>query len=184
MLGGVVVLTAWGIISFRALPVEAYPDVANNYVQIITQWPGRSAEEIERQVTVPVEIQMAGIPHLDASALDHAGRPLQPDADLRRRHHQRRESRARAGAAEPGEPARQPGSADGHGLEPGGPDLLVHAGEHQPRLRRDGEEVARRLVAGKVVQERARAWWMFRASAGRPRSTRSSSIRRSWSPTG
>jgi cobalt-zinc-cadmium resistance protein CzcA len=38
--------------------------VANNYVQIITQWPDRSAEEIERQVTVPVEIQMAGIPHL------------------------------------------------------------------------------------------------------------------------
>ena len=64
MLGGVVVLTAWGVISFRSLPVEAYPDVANNYVQIITQWPGRSAEEIERQVTVPVEIQMAGIPRL------------------------------------------------------------------------------------------------------------------------
>jgi cobalt-zinc-cadmium resistance protein CzcA len=64
VLGGVVVLTAWGIVSFRSLPVEAYPDVANNYVQIITQWPGRSAEEIERQVTVPVEIQMAGIPHL------------------------------------------------------------------------------------------------------------------------
>ena len=57
-------LTVWGIISFRALPVEAYPDVANNYVQVITQWPGRSAEEIERQVTVPVEIQMAGIPRL------------------------------------------------------------------------------------------------------------------------
>ena len=64
VLGGVVVLTAWGIVSFRKLPIEAYPDVANNYVQIITQWPGRSAEEIERQVTVPVEIQMAGIPHL------------------------------------------------------------------------------------------------------------------------
>src|ERR1035437_6065419 len=64
VLGGVVVLTAWGVISFRALPIEAYPDVANNYVQIITQWPGRSAEEIERQVTVPVEIQMAGIPRL------------------------------------------------------------------------------------------------------------------------
>jgi cobalt-zinc-cadmium resistance protein CzcA len=64
ILGGVIVLTAWGVISFRNLPVEAYPDVANNYVQIITQWPGRSAEEIERQVTVPVEIQMAGIPHL------------------------------------------------------------------------------------------------------------------------
>jgi len=64
VLGGVVVLSAWGVISFRALPIEAYPDVANNYVQIITQWPGRSAEEIERQVTVPIEIQMAGIPHL------------------------------------------------------------------------------------------------------------------------
>jgi cobalt-zinc-cadmium resistance protein CzcA len=64
VLGAMVFLTVWGVISFRALPVEAYPDVANNYVQIITQWPGRSAEEIERQVTVPVEIQMAGIPHL------------------------------------------------------------------------------------------------------------------------
>jgi cobalt-zinc-cadmium resistance protein CzcA len=64
VLGGVLVLTVWGIIAFRGLPIEAYPDVANNYVQIITQWPGRSAEEIERQVTVPVEIQMAGIPHL------------------------------------------------------------------------------------------------------------------------
>ncbi len=64
VLGGVIVLTAWGVISFRNLPIEAYPDVANNYVQIITQWPGRSAEEIERQVTVPVEIQMAGIPHM------------------------------------------------------------------------------------------------------------------------
>jgi cobalt-zinc-cadmium resistance protein CzcA len=64
VLGGAVLLAAWGVIAFRSLPVEAYPDVANNYVQIITQWPGRSAEEIERQVTVPVEIQMAGIPHL------------------------------------------------------------------------------------------------------------------------
>jgi len=64
VLGGVVLLSVWGVVSFRALPIEAYPDVANNYVQIITQWPGRSAEEIERQVTVPVEIQMAGIPHL------------------------------------------------------------------------------------------------------------------------
>jgi heavy metal efflux system protein len=64
VLGLSVLLVAWGVIAFRALPIEAYPDVANNYVQIITQWPGRSAEEIERQVTVPVEIQMAGIPHL------------------------------------------------------------------------------------------------------------------------
>jgi cobalt-zinc-cadmium resistance protein CzcA len=64
MLAASIVLFAWGVIAFRGLPIEAYPDVANNYVQIITQWPGRSAEEIERQVTVPVEIQMAGMPHL------------------------------------------------------------------------------------------------------------------------
>ena len=50
-------LLVWGVISFRALPVEAYPDVANNYVQIITQWPGRAAEEVEQQVTIPIEVR-------------------------------------------------------------------------------------------------------------------------------
>jgi len=64
VLGIAVMLFAWGVISFHNLPVEAYPDVANNYVQIITQWPGRAAEEIEQQVTIPLEIQMAGIPHM------------------------------------------------------------------------------------------------------------------------
>src|ERR1700734_3002150 len=57
-------LLVWGAISFHALPVEAYPDVANNYVQVITQWPGRAAEEVEQQVTIPIEIQMNGLPHL------------------------------------------------------------------------------------------------------------------------
>ena len=57
-------LLIWGAVSFHNLPVEAYPDVANNYVQIITQWPGRAAEEVEQQVTIPIEIQMNGIPHL------------------------------------------------------------------------------------------------------------------------
>src|SRR5580693_6777397 len=57
-------LFIWGVISFRELPVEAYPDVANNYVNIITQWPGRAAEEVEQQITVPLEIVMNGIPHL------------------------------------------------------------------------------------------------------------------------
>src|SRR5882672_9414047 len=64
VLGLGVLLLAWGVASFHTLPVEAYPEVANNYVQIITQWPGRAAEEIEQQVTVPLEIQMAGIPHM------------------------------------------------------------------------------------------------------------------------
>ena len=57
-------LFIWGMISFHRLPVEAYPDVANTWVQVITQWPGRAAEEVEQQVTIPVEIQMNGIPHL------------------------------------------------------------------------------------------------------------------------
>src|SRR5208282_1769556 len=59
-----ILLLIWGAISFHNLPVEAYPDVANNYVQIITQWPGRAAEEVEKQVTIPIEIQMNGISHL------------------------------------------------------------------------------------------------------------------------
>jgi len=53
-----------GIVAFRALPIEAYPDVADNYVEIITQWPGISAEQIEQQVTIPLEIVMNGIPHV------------------------------------------------------------------------------------------------------------------------
>ncbi len=57
-------LFVWGAISFHNLPVEAYPDVANNYVQVITQWPGRAAEEIEQQITVPLEVALAGIPHM------------------------------------------------------------------------------------------------------------------------
>jgi len=59
-------LFVWGGISFHQLPVEAYPDVANNYVDVITQWPGISAEQIEQQVTIPLEISMNGIPHLTA----------------------------------------------------------------------------------------------------------------------
>jgi heavy metal efflux system protein len=57
-------LLGWGAISFHNLPVEAYPDIADNYVTVITQWAGRSAEEVEQQVTIPIEIQMAGMPHM------------------------------------------------------------------------------------------------------------------------
>jgi cobalt-zinc-cadmium resistance protein CzcA len=58
------ILFAGGIVSFERLPIEAYPDVADNYVEIITQWPGISAEQIEQQVTIPLEIVMNGIPHV------------------------------------------------------------------------------------------------------------------------
>lgn len=62
VLAAALLLFGWGAISFHQLPVEAYPDVANNYVDVITQWPGISAEQIEQQVTIPLEIAMNGIP--------------------------------------------------------------------------------------------------------------------------
>src|SRR5215467_934890 len=57
-------LTIGGLVAFHNLPIDAYPDVADNYVEIITQWPGISAEQIEQQVTIPLEIAMNGIPQI------------------------------------------------------------------------------------------------------------------------
>src|SRR6202163_1960679 len=64
VLAAAILLFGWGAISFHQLPVEAYPDVADNYGEIITQWPGISAEQIEQQVTIPLEVVMNGIPHV------------------------------------------------------------------------------------------------------------------------
>src|SRR5271170_5949019 len=64
VLGGALVLFVWGIISFHNLPIEAYPDVADTYAQIITQWPGHAAEEVEQQITVPLEVELNGAAHL------------------------------------------------------------------------------------------------------------------------
>src|ERR1700719_3873368 len=60
----VVLLVLGGAVSFHNLPVESYPDIADNYATVITQWPGRSAEEVEQQVTIPIEVQMSGMPHM------------------------------------------------------------------------------------------------------------------------
>src|SRR5262245_5658547 len=54
---------AGGIAAFRSLPVEAFPDVTDTQVQVITLFPGRAAEEVEKQVTIPIEIGLSGIPH-------------------------------------------------------------------------------------------------------------------------
>src|SRR5271166_3710744 len=64
MLAMGLLLLVWGIISFHNLPIEAYPDVADKYVWVITQWPGRAAEEVEQQVTIPIETQLNGVGHL------------------------------------------------------------------------------------------------------------------------
>ncbi|MDP4285440.1 MAG: CusA/CzcA family heavy metal efflux RND transporter [Bacteroidota bacterium] len=53
-----VVLLVMGIITFKIMPIEAFPDVTNTEITIITQWPGRSAEEIEKFITIPIEISM------------------------------------------------------------------------------------------------------------------------------
>src|ERR1700759_5511738 len=60
------VLGLVGLNAFHRLPIEAYPDVADTWVQIITQWPGHAAEEVERQITIPTERVMNGVPRRTA----------------------------------------------------------------------------------------------------------------------
>ena len=57
-------ITIGGIMSFQRMPVDAYPDLAPPQVEIITQWPGHAAEEVERLVTLPLELEMNGVPHM------------------------------------------------------------------------------------------------------------------------
>ncbi len=59
-----VLLVGIGIWSFRRLPVDAYPDLSPPMVEVVTQWPGHAAEEVERLITVPLEVEMNGIPHM------------------------------------------------------------------------------------------------------------------------
>ncbi len=64
----VLMLTAFmmtaGVISFQRMPVDAYPDLSPPQVELITQWPGHAAEEVERLVTLPIELEMNGVPHM------------------------------------------------------------------------------------------------------------------------
>jgi heavy metal efflux system protein len=60
----VVLLVAVGVYSFRRLPVDAYPDLSPPQVEVITQWGGRAAEEVERLITVPLEVEMNGVPNV------------------------------------------------------------------------------------------------------------------------
>src|ERR1700722_17457959 len=57
-------ITVAGIISFQRMPVDAYPDLSPPQVEIITQWPDHAAEEVERLVTLPLELEMNGVPHM------------------------------------------------------------------------------------------------------------------------
>jgi cobalt-zinc-cadmium resistance protein CzcA len=57
-------LVVVGIVAFQRMPVDAYPDLSPPMVEVITQWPGHAAEEVERLVTLPIEVEMNGIPRL------------------------------------------------------------------------------------------------------------------------
>jgi heavy metal efflux system protein len=60
----VLALVVWGSISFQKMPVDAYPDLSPPMVEIVTPWDGHAAEEIERLVTLPLEVEMNGVPRL------------------------------------------------------------------------------------------------------------------------
>jgi heavy metal efflux system protein len=60
----VAMMVAFGIYSFRQMPVDAYPDLSPPMVEIVTQWPGHAAEEVERQITLPLEVEFSGAPQL------------------------------------------------------------------------------------------------------------------------
>ena len=57
-------MSFWGVMSFQRMPVDAYPDLSPPMVEIITQWPGHASEEMERLVTIPLEVEMNGAPQL------------------------------------------------------------------------------------------------------------------------
>ncbi|HLO56518.1 MAG TPA: CusA/CzcA family heavy metal efflux RND transporter [Saprospiraceae bacterium] len=57
------VIAVLGYLSFKGTPIEAFPDVINTRIVIITQWPGRSAEEVEKFVTIPIETEMNVVPY-------------------------------------------------------------------------------------------------------------------------
>jgi cobalt-zinc-cadmium resistance protein CzcA len=59
----VILFVAGGVAAFRSLPVEAFPDVSDIQTTVITLFPGHAPEEVEKQVTIPLEIALAGVPH-------------------------------------------------------------------------------------------------------------------------
>ncbi|MGE5361295.1 MAG: efflux RND transporter permease subunit, partial [Bacteroidales bacterium] len=61
-----IAIGVWGVVSFNNLPIDAYPDLSPPHVEIVTQWPGHAAEEVERLITIPIEVEMNGVPRLQA----------------------------------------------------------------------------------------------------------------------
>src|SRR5580704_8652954 len=59
-------LMVWGAYSFSKLPIDAYPDLSPPHVEIISQWPGHASEEVERLISIPLEVEMNGIPKIES----------------------------------------------------------------------------------------------------------------------
>src|SRR5574343_722092 len=64
VIGATLAIAISGIIAFENLPVQAFPDVQNVFVQVVTQYPGQAPEEVERTISLPIEREMNGLPHL------------------------------------------------------------------------------------------------------------------------
>ena len=136
VLAAALLLFGWGAISFHQLPVEAYPDVADNYVEIVTQWPGISAEQMEQQITIPLEIVMNGMPHVthlrsfslfglsDIKLIFDDEEENAWDRERALERHHASQSSARRGG-------RRRVAANANRLEPRRPDLFLHAAQHQ-----------------------------------------------------
>ncbi len=135
--------------------MEAYPDVANNYVQVITQWPGRAAEEVEQQVTIPLEIVMNGIPHLDhlrsVSIFGLSSLSLIFDDQSQNDWNRQKVLERLTQVTLPAGLQPQIGSD----YSPVGQIYWYTLTSTNPQLRSDGAEVAGGLDAGEAVQVRA-----------------------------
>ena len=59
-----ILLAAIGILTFERLPIQAFPDVQNVFVQVVTQYPGQAPEEVEKLISLPIEKEMNGLPHM------------------------------------------------------------------------------------------------------------------------
>jgi Cu/Ag efflux pump CusA len=162
IIAAAVLLMIWGAVSFHNLPVDAYPDVANNYVQIITQWPGRAAEEIEQQVTIPLELVVNGIPHLEhlrSTSMFGLSSVMLIFEDNSDNNWNRQKVQERLSQAE----------------LPDDLNLLVHRGKHQSSIRFDGAQIDRGLGVKKtlsVCAERGGRVWPGRPDQRIPGSDR------------
>jgi len=130
-----ILLVAWGAISFHNLPVEAYPDIADNYVTVITQWPGRSADRFVRLFEC----------ERSKRRRDCADRAPRTFTDSFRRHENQRAARGSArGSLDAGVAAIQPGARTrGRGTSGA---LLEHAGHISDR------KLPRRAIVGRLCR--------------------------------